>query len=119
MTELFVLLAPYQHLRLSAMDLLKLAYSLSATASINAEAFEIQLLATASTAHSASLTRYALKCDEHWLDCGRTNDYSSTINVLIEADVRRITQQTPLSLTILSTQQIHLMCMENAHFDHC
>ena len=169
MDQVLLKLAPFNALHLSALDNLKIAYSIAKTAGIKVSACEIRLSAidvhcsTSRTVHTAELSRYALCLDKAldklpseraqrasadistiaitsslttpitsqsttsvqscdacvWLDCGRTNDYAASISVMAGADIARIAEQTTLTLSVLTEHHIHLLCMDNAHFDHC
>lgn len=57
--------------------------------------------------------------EDCWLDCGRTNAYSAAIVCLTPEVVQGARIIGEQECALLSAAQINLLCMQNAHFDHC
>ncbi|WP_144210863.1 hypothetical protein [Shewanella donghaensis] len=116
-TQLFdELFTPYLSLRLSAFENLKIVVGVLAANDLACEAFELNKLPiTSGNAQSV----YAVKWQNQWVLCGRSNGYQeqialSTDNNLLDTDNGRL-----MNVPVLSLQQISFMCVETAHFDHC
>ena len=113
------LLATYAKVNLSAWDSLRLVLSECAHHEYEARGFEVEFLSDL-----GALQHYWVQVGNIWLDCGRTNAYSATITQLSDAQlsdaqVSRTNTKKALECAILSQEQIGLLCMQNAHFDHC
>ncbi|MDO6617901.1 MULTISPECIES: hypothetical protein [unclassified Shewanella] len=116
-TQLFnELFASYLSLRLSAFENLKIVVGVLAANDLDCEAFELNKQPTTS-GNAQSI--YAVKWQDQWILCGRSNGYQeqivlSTDNHLLDTDNGRV-----MNVPVLSLQQISFMCVETAHFDHC
>jgi len=108
------LLTAYAEVNLSAWDNLRLVLSECAHHECEARGFEVEFVSD-----SGQAQHYWVQVGNIWLDCGRTNAYSATITQLIDAQVSRVNTKKALECAILSQEQIGLLCMQNAHFDHC
>ncbi|MGI2215967.1 hypothetical protein ACRN94_03020 [Shewanella baltica] len=108
------LLTAYAEVNLSAWDNLRLVLSECAHHECEARGFEVEFLSDSEQAQ-----HYWVQVGNIWLDCGRTNAYSATITQLSDAQVSRTNTKKALECAILSQEQIGLLCMQNAHFDHC
>lgn len=116
MTIQFVesLLAAYAGVTLSAWDNLRLVLSECAHHGCEAKGFEVEFLSD-----PGQTLHYGVQVGNIWLDCGRTNAYSAAITLLTDEQVSCINAKQPLECAILSQEQLGLLCMQNAHFDHC
>ncbi|MCU8004932.1 hypothetical protein [Shewanella sp. SM96] len=108
------LLTAYAEVNLSAWDNLRLVLSECAHHEYEARGFEVEFLSDL-----GALQHYWVQVGDIWLDCGRINAYSATITQLSDAQVSRTNTKKALECAILSQEQIGLLCMQNAHFDHC
>lgn len=108
------LLAAYTGVTLSAWDNLRLILSECAHHGCEAKGFEVEFVSG-----SGQTLHYGVQVGNIWLDCGRTNAYSAAITRLTEEQASRVNTMKPLECTILSQEQLGLLCMQNAHFDHC
>ncbi|MEI6858759.1 MAG: hypothetical protein V5788_03045 [Shewanella sp.] len=154
------LLAPYGKELLSAFDNMKLVVAvISAKGGLNVKdlaqlevgiAYEVTLHKESSEIeqdHSKNSERYyCVKWQNIWVNCGLTNNYSVSIelltddikiknsvgNSIFDGENEVATGKGVLNINnieacllrevhvpILSLQQIEFMCMEYAHFDHC
>jgi len=108
------LLAAYAGVTLSAWDNLRLVLSECSHHGFEAKGFEVEFAA------DSNLSRYYwVQIGDIWLDCGRTNAYSAAIKQLTDEQVSCINAKQSLACAILSQEQLGLLCMQNAHFDHC
>lgn len=108
------LLATYNGVTLSAWDNLRLLLSECAHSGCQAQGFEVEFLSDlGQTQH------YWIQVGNIWLDCGRTNAYFAPLTRLSDEQVSRVTSKQPLECAILSPEQLGLLCVQNAHFDHC
>lgn len=108
------LLATYAKVNLSAWDSLRLVLSECAHYGCEARGFEVEFVSD-----SGQVQHYWVQVGNIWLDCGRTNAYSATITQLSDKELSRVNSKSALECAILSQEQIGLLCMQNAHFDHC
>lgn len=108
------LLTAYAEVNLSAWDNLRLVLSECAHHECEARGFEVEFVSDLGQAQ-----HYWVEVGDIWLDCGRTNAYSATITQLSDEQVSRANTKKALECAILSQEQIGLLCMQNAHFDHC
>ncbi|MCS6100264.1 hypothetical protein [Shewanella baltica] len=108
------LLTAYAEVNLSAWDNLRLVLSECSHHECEARGFEVEFVSDLGQAQ-----HYWVQVGNIWLDCGRTNAYSATITQLSDAQVSRTNTKKALECAILSQEQIGLLCMQNAHFDHC
>lgn len=108
------LLTAYAEVNLSAWDNLRLVLSECSHHECEARGFEVEFVFDLGQAQ-----HYWVQVGNIWLDCGRTNAYSATITQLSDAQVSRTNTKKALECAILSQEQIGLLCMQNAHFDHC
>ncbi|MCH1929666.1 hypothetical protein L9G16_05680 [Shewanella sp. A25] len=112
MTEtVLLLLAKYHQVSLSAWDHLRVLLSELALNGYQAEGFEVSF--------GEEKPHYWVKCAEVWLDCGRTNAYSTQIVQLTDSQMSLALEMKPQECALLSPEQINLLCMQNSHFDHC
>ncbi|MGL5389964.1 MAG: hypothetical protein ACRDA8_00995 [Shewanella sp.] len=78
---------------------------------------------TGATAAKASLqapaTHYWVQIGDIWLDCGRTNAYAAHIVRLSPEVLSLGYTKVERDCAKLTEQQLALLCMQNAHFDHC
>ena len=108
------LLTAYAEVNLSAWDNLRLVLSECAHHECEARGFEVEFISD-----SGQVQHYWVQVGNIWLDCGRTNAYSATITQLSDKELSRVNSKSSLEYAILSQEQIGLLCMQNAHFDHC
>ncbi|MGI2067480.1 hypothetical protein [Shewanella sp. MF08487] len=108
------LLTAYAKVNLAAWDNLRVILSECAQHGHEARGFEVEF-----ASGSGQQPHYWVQIGYIWLDCGRTNAYSATIMQLSYAQVSRTNTKKALECAILSQEQIGLLCMQNAHFDHC
>ncbi|MGI2182970.1 hypothetical protein ACRN9F_12065 [Shewanella oncorhynchi] len=108
------LLATYAKVNLSAWDSLRLVLSECAHHEYEARGFEVEFLSDL-----GALQHYWVQVGDIWLDCGRINAYSTVITRLTDKELSRVNSKNALECAILSQEQIGLLCMQNAHFDHC
>ncbi len=108
------LLATYAKVNLSAWDSLRLVLSECAHHEYEARGFEVEFLSDL-----GALQHYWVQVGNIWLDCGRINAYSTVITRLTDKELSRVNSKNALECAILSQEQIGLLCMQNAHFDHC
>lgn len=108
------LLATYAKVNLSAWDSLRLVLSECAHHECEARGFEVEFLSDL-----GALQHYWVQVGDIWLDCGRINAYSTVITRLTDKELSRVNSKNALECAILSQEQIGLLCMQNAHFDHC
>ncbi|MCU7964389.1 hypothetical protein L5M18_09450 [Shewanella sp. SM20] len=108
------LLTVYAEVNLSAWDNLRLVLSECTHHECEARGFEVEFLSDL-----GALQHYWVQVGNIWLDCGRTNAYSATLTQLTDEQVSRANTKKALECAILSQEQIGLLCMQNAHFDHC
>lgn len=108
------LLTAYAEVYLSAWDNLRLILSECALNKCEARGFEVEFAA------DSDLSRYYwVQIGDIWLNCGRTNAYSVTIENVTADDFKRVKVKNNVECALLSQEQIGLLCMQNAHFDHC
>lgn len=105
------LLMAYGKANLSAWDNLRVLLSESALQQFQAKGFEVDC--------GDSRSHYWVQLDDCWLDCGRTNAYNADIVCVADDDIRRAKIIGLQECALLSSAQITLLCMQNAHFDHC
>lgn len=108
------LLTAYAEVNLSAWDNLRLVLSECAHRGVEAKGFEVEFVFD-----SAQPPHYWVQVGNIWLNCGRTNAYSATITQLSDEQVSCANTKKALECAMLSQEQIGLLCMQNAHFDHC
>lgn len=108
------LLTAYAEVNLSAWDNLRLVLSECVHHKCEARGFEVELLSD-----SGLLSYYWVQVGNVWLDCGRTNAYATAITQLNNEQAGSVSTKKVLECAILSQEQIGLLCMQNAHFDHC
>ena len=106
-----ILLANYAQTSLSAWDNLRVLLSECALLQWEARVFEVDC--------DDSRPHYWLQIEDCWLDCGRTNAYSAAIVCLTPEVVQGARIIGEQDCALLSAAQINLLCMQNAHFDHC
>lgn len=110
-TLVSTLLTTYANANLSAWDHLRVLLSECALQQCEARGFEVDC--------DDSRPHYWLQIEDCWLDCGRTNAYCAAIvpltpNAVQGSRIIGIQECAPLSAA-----QINLLCIQNAHFDHC
>ncbi|MGL5467488.1 MAG: hypothetical protein ACRDCT_04760 [Shewanella sp.] len=105
------LLTNYAQTNLSAWDTLRVLLSECALQQFQAKGFEVDC--------GDIRSHYWVQLDDCWLDCGRTNAYNADIIRVTDDDVRRAKIIGLQECALLSSAQINLLCMQNAHFDHC
>lgn len=108
------LLAAYAGVSLAAWDNLRLVLSECAHHEWQAQGFEIEY-----ATDTGMCLHYWVQIGEIWLDCGRTNAYSVSIARATHTALSRVKATKTLECAILSPEQLGLLCMQNAHFDHC
>ncbi|MFV0596127.1 hypothetical protein [Shewanella sp.] len=110
-TLVSTLLTTYAHANLSAWDNLRVLLSECVLQQCEARGFEVDC--------NDSRTHYWLQVGDCWLDCGKTNAYSTVIVKLTDEAVSNAKKLNQQECALLSAAQINLLCMQNAHFDHC
>ena len=108
------LLTAYAEVNLSAWDNLRLVLSECSHHEYEARGFEVEFVSD-----SGQAQHYWVQVGNIWLDCGRINAYSTVITRLTDKELSRVNSKNALECAILSQEQIGLLCMQNAHFDHC
>ncbi|MCL1088175.1 hypothetical protein L2744_00815 [Shewanella profunda] len=108
------LLTAYTEIKLSAWDNLRLVLSECAHHECEARGFEVEFVCD-----SGQSLHYWAQVGNIWLDCGRTNAYSVAIEYVTADDFERVKVKNNVECALLSQEQIGLLCMQNAHFDHC
>ena len=108
------LLTAYARVNLAAWDNLRIILSECALHGHEARGLEVEF-----ASGSGQQPHYWVQIGHIWLDCGRTNAYSAAMTILTDEDVIRANTQKTLECAMLSQEQIGLLCMQNAHFDHC
>lgn len=122
------LLTYYQQFNLAAWDLMRIVKSECVHQHLPAQCYEVRYHDT--TGHPVS--HYWIQCalvdvEESistqeqciWFDCGRINAYEASLCLVNDTELIQKVVKERLEFAILSTAQIDLLCMQNAHFDHC
>lgn len=109
------LLQPYAQLRLSAYDNVKLIRALLAEQGKECDCWLVPFTWESQQARERYLVRY----QQHWLDCGWSNDYSAAIAAAETPSTEQLALAKTVSAPTLTLQQVSFMCMQYSHFDHC
>ncbi|MGL4516671.1 hypothetical protein [Shewanella sp.] len=118
------LLQAYKGVELSAWDNLRLLLSECAHHQHQAYGFEVCYSANAAvptdaTASTIAQSHYWVQIENIWLDCGRTNAYCASIVRLSPEQLNLAHTKVRCDCARLTQEQLALLCMQNAHFDHC
>lgn len=113
--NLNVLLQAYEKLSLSAFDNMKLIRALLSEQGESCECFELPRTKEG----CETCNGYFVHWQNNWFDCGWTNDYSASIELVTEPSSQAIQLAREVAVPILTLQQVSFMCMEYSHFDHC
>ncbi len=106
--------APYLGLNLPAFDNLKLVVAVLTAKGEECHGLEAELCFD-----NEQQNAYLVRWKKHFIYCGRTNSYASSIDEVLHLDDINPMSIKVLQPPVLSMQQISFMCMENPHFDHC
>lgn len=111
------LFRPYLTLTLSAFDNIKLVVAVLSDANETYQCVEAKVQSPGSC--NAVASSYFVCWNNQWIFCGLTRAYSASISLFTDVEQIDMASIIPVSIPVMTMQQVGFMCVESAHFDHC